>query len=149
MGWHLSTDPEWIGPWVASRIGGTYQPGSVAIGLSRDGLGIVAGVLYEQWNGRSIVAHIAIDGRMTPAFVAAIFHYPFAHCGAEKIICPVASSNARSIALAESMGFSKEAEIKDADLRGDILLFTLRKSDCRFLGDKYGGKIRTRSPSRA
>lgn len=146
MGWHIITDPTWVGPWVAERINGSHQPGGVCIGLSNDGLSLVAGVLYEQWNGRSIVAHIAIDGRITAAFLAAIFHYPFIHCGAEKIICPIASENARSIRLASHMGFVHEATLKDAQPVGHILLFTLTKSDCRFLGEKFLGKIRTTSP---
>lgn len=148
MGWHLTTDASLVGPWVAQQIGGSYQPGSVAIGLVRDG-GLTAGVLYEQWNGRSIVAHIAVTGRMTPSFLAAIFDYPFRVCGAEKIMCPIPSNNERSKALATNMGFSQEACLKDAAPSGDILIFTLSKPDCRFLKDRYIGKIRTHAPSRA
>jgi L-amino acid N-acyltransferase YncA len=138
MGWHLTTGPD-AGAWVARQINGSYQPGCVAIGLKR-GDAFTAGVLYEQWNGRSIVAHIAVRGRMTPAFLAAIFDYPFKVCGAQKVICPIPSDNARSIRLATNMGFREEARIKDAAPTGDILLFTLAKSECRFLEDRYGQK---------
>jgi hypothetical protein len=148
MGWHLTTAADWVGPWVAQQIGGSYQPGSVAIGLSRDGVGLTAGVLYEQWNGRSIIAHIAVCGRMTPAFLAAIFDYPFNVCGARKVICPIAASNKRSIALATNMGFSQEACITDAAPDGDMLVFTLSKSNCRFLEERYGKKC-TRTAARA
>jgi len=141
MGWHISTDAAWVGPWVAEQIGGSHLPGNVAIGLSKDGLGLVAGVLYEQWNGRSIVAHIAVRGRMTPSFLAAIFHYPFTHIGAHKVLCPVPSDNARSIRLAINMGFREEARIADAAPTGDILIFTLTKAACRFLEEKHLGKI--------
>lgn len=141
MGWHLTNDPSWVGHWVMQQVGGTYQPGSTAIGLSNDGLGLVAGVLYEQWNGRSIVAHIAVRGRMTPAFLAAIFHYPFIHCGAHKVICPIPSDNLRSAKLAKNMGFIEEARIQDASPMGDILIHTLTKADCRFLKGKYASRI--------
>jgi RimJ/RimL family protein N-acetyltransferase len=142
MGWHLVTGPE-AGAWVAAQIDGSYQPGSTAIGLWRasDAFdGLVAGVLYEQWNGVSIVAHIAISGRMTPAFLAAIFDYPFHVCGVRKVISPIASDNLRSIKLAINMGFEHEATLKDAAPTGDILLFTLTKTKCRFLEDRYGKK---------
>lgn len=148
MGWHLITGRE-AGEWVAKQIKGHYAPhNSVAIGLKRYDR-FNAGVLYEQWNGRSIVAHIAVAGRMTPAFLAAIFDYPFNVCGAHKVICPVPSDNIRSAKLARNMGFELEARIKDAAPTGDILIHTLSKADCRFLGTKYHGKIGTVAPARA
>lgn len=139
MGWHLITGPM-AGTWVAAQINGSYIPGaSQAIGLERDG-SMVAGVLYEHWNGRSIVAHIAVSGRMNPAFLAAIFDYPFNVCGVQKVICPIPSDNARSIKLASNMGFREEARISDAAPTGDIILYTITKADCRFLRKRYGEK---------
>jgi len=38
------------------------------------------------------------------------------------------------------MGFAEEARLKDADPHGDIILLTMRKKDCRFLGERYGKK---------
>ena len=140
MGWHLVTGAD-AGNWVAEQINGSYQDGTTAIGLKAHGV-FSAGVLYEQWNGRSIVAHIAVSNRMTPAFLAAIFHYPFIVCGAHKVLCPIPSDNARSISLATRMGFDLEARLRDAAPTGDILIFTLTKANCRFLKDRYGTKIK-------
>jgi hypothetical protein len=36
------------------------------------------------------------------------------------------------------MGFSEEARIKDCHPDGDIILYTLKREDCRFLGERYG-----------
>lgn len=139
MGWHLITGQE-AGAWVAQQINGSFSPDSCeAIAVARDGV-IQAGVMYDQWNKRSIMAHIAVSGRMTPAFLAAIFDYPFNECGVTKVICPITSDNARSIRLCKHMGFTQEARIKDAAPTGDVLLFTLTKSACRFLKDRYGKK---------
>lgn len=149
MGWHLVTGRE-AGIWVASQINGSRAEGTEAIGLWRaDGTqdSFVAGVLYEQWNGKSIVAHIAVTGRMTPAFLAAIFHYPFIACGAHKVICPIPSDNVRSLSLAQNMGFIEEARIKDAAPTGDICIHTLTKQNCRFLKDRYGKKCTSRPRS--
>lgn len=141
MGWHIASGPH-VGAWVAERIAGSHcEEHSVAIGLLKNEQ-IVAGVLYEQWNGASIVAHIAVEGRMTPAFVAAIFDYPFNHCGVRKVLCPIYSDNPRSIRLAKNMGFTEEARIEDAVPTGALLLFTLPKNHCRFLGAPFIGKIR-------
>jgi hypothetical protein len=66
-----------VGHWVAARNFQKYfEANSQAIGWEKDGK-IVAGVIYEDWNGQSIVCHIAIMGNITPTFLAKIFDYPF------------------------------------------------------------------------
>ena len=147
MGWHIVTGHV-AGEWIAKTLGCAYFPErSEAIGLQNPN-GFVAGVIYEDWNGKSLVTHIAVTGCMTSAFLAAIFDYPFNVCGAHKIIAPVSSDNARCIGLVKNMGFAEEARLKDASPTGDILLFTLCKNDCRFLKERYGKKS-TRAPARA
>ena len=144
MGWNIIHGPT-VGHWVATHIDGSYRPGDVAIGLEHNGV-VVAGVLYENWNGRSIVAHMAIEGgRVTPAYIAAIFDYAFNVCGVHKVILPVSSANAKSQKFVEHLGFDREAAIEDAAPDGDILLFTMTRDKCRFLGDRFNGKIRTSS----
>jgi RimJ/RimL family protein N-acetyltransferase len=139
MAWDIATGPD-AGMWTALQVGTFFVPGTEeAIGLKRRGE-FVAGVIYEDWNGKSIVAHIAVAGRMTPTFLWAIFDYPFNVCGAHKVICPIPADNVRSIALATNMGFRQEARLADAAPSGDILLFTLIKSNCRFLKERHGKK---------
>jgi RimJ/RimL family protein N-acetyltransferase len=50
----------------------------------------------------------------------------------------VESHNLKSIKLIENMGFTEEGRIKDSQPNGDIILYTMAKGDCRFLGDRYG-----------
>lgn len=140
MVWNL-TNGNRVGEWVANRIQGSYfADQSQAIGLEKDGE-IVAGVIYENWNRRSIMVHIAIEARITPAFLAAIFDYPYNVCGIEKMIAPVDEDNVKCRRMVESMGFEKEAVIKNACLGGDILLYTQERVKCRYLGKRYGQKI--------
>ena len=139
LGWHIVSGDA-VGEWVAARVDGHYSKEiATAIGLERDG-NIIAGVIYENWNRRSIVCHIAVEGRLTPGFIAAIFDYPFNVCAVEKVISPVGSGNTKSQRLATSMGYVEEARIKDAHPDGDLILYTLKRSDCRFLGENYGKK---------
>ena len=147
MVWSI-TNGDHVGRWVAERINGAFHSGSTAIGLERNG-NIVAGVLYEHWNGRSVVAHMAASGRLTPAYVAAIFDYAFNVCGCHKVILPVASTNAKSGKFVRKLGFTQESHIRDASPDGDIVFYTLTKQDCRFLGSTYHRKIRTVAPSRS
>ena len=93
-----------MGHWVAKKIRGNFNPnGDRAIGLESNGEP-VAGVIYEDWNGKSVVCHLAIEGRITRNFLYAIFHYPFKALGVEKIIAPVAESNLEARMLVERMG---------------------------------------------
>lgn len=139
MTWEI-INGDHVGKWVAERIRGTFHSGSVSIGLERHGV-IVAGVIYEQWNGRSVVAHMAASGRLTSAFVAAIFDYAYNVCSVQKVILPVASQNLKSGRFVRKLGFREEARIKDASPEGDIILYTLEKQDCRYLAARYREKI--------
>lgn len=103
---------------------------------------IVAGVIYEKWNGVSCMCHIAIEGRMTPEYLAAIFDFPFVYGGLSKIIAPVSEGNEESIRFVEKLGFREEARLPDADPDGSILLYTMRRDQCRFIGDRYGKRIK-------
>ena len=130
-----------IGFWVASHLGTRYwAEGSTALGLVRDGVP-VAGVIYENWNGKSVVVHLVAKDRLTPRFIAAICDYPFNVCGAVKAIAPVEISNLKSAKLVEKMGFVSEATLRNCHPNGDIVLYTLTKSDCRFLEGRYGKKL--------
>jgi hypothetical protein len=54
--------PERIGPWVSEKTGGRWSPGrGTAIGLEKDGE-LVAGVLYDDFNGANVLMHVASDG---------------------------------------------------------------------------------------
>ena len=78
---------------------------------------------------------------MTPEWLAAIFDYPYNVCDVDKIIAPVASTNAKALKLVRNMGFTEEARIADASPDGDLVLMTMTRDQCRFLGDRYGQKI--------
>lgn len=139
LGRRVESGPR-IGHWTAQKLGmGFHNETMTAIGLVHDET-ILAGVIYENWNRRSIMAHIVVEGRLTRDFVHAVFHYPFEICGVEKVICPVAHSNTRSSGLAEHMGFIPEARLADCSPDGDVVLYTLRRRDCRFLRDWTRGQ---------
>jgi len=86
------------------------------------------------------MTHIAIEGQMSKTFLATIFDYPFVQLGVNKLIGPTNSSNEDAIRFNCKLGFTEEARIKDAFPDGDMVLLTLTKDKCRFLGEKYGKK---------
>jgi len=136
VSFELVTDHS-AGHWTAEQTKGKYfEANSQSIGLKQNGE-FVAGVIYENWNRRTITCHIAISGRLTPRYLAVIFDYPFNVCDVKKIIVPVDATNFKSVNLVEKMGFTEEARIKDGMADGDMILYTLAKNDCKYLGERY------------
>lgn len=78
---------------------------------------------------------------MTPAYLAAIFHYPFVYLGVDKIIAPIAESNEDSVKFVKNLGFTCEATLSEAHPDGAILLFTMKREACRFIGERYGQRF--------
>lgn len=138
-------DAERIGPWVCQRTGGVFDGLGTAIGLEKNG-DLVAGVLYDQYNGRSICMHVAADGRnwMTREYLRVCFDYPFRQLGVCKIIGMVDSENLAARRFDEALGFELEHSIKNAGQRGDLIIYTMTPAQCRFLNIKersHGRKI--------
>lgn len=139
----ITFDAAVVGPWVCERAGGTWVPGrGTAIGLTKDGE-LVAGVLYEDWNGANVVCHIAGEsGWARRSFLWMIFDYPFRQMKAKRITVPIASTNDRCMRFVRDLGFVHEFSLKEAHPEGDIELFVMRPDQCRWLelGEKGHGK---------
>lgn len=143
MSAQIVSDKLIVGPWVARKVFGTFHPEtSEAIGLERRGE-VIAGVIYENWNGASMVVHVAVQGLLTPSYLYAIHHYPFVHVGANKLIAPIGEDNAESIRFVRKLGFTQEGRIPGAHPDGALLLYTLGKEQCRYLGERYGKECRS------
>lgn len=110
--------------------------GMTAIGLVRWGR-LVAGVLYEGFNGRNIWMHVAAEpgGRwMVRDYLRACFAYPFKVCGVDRITGYVDASNGPARRFDERLGFREEARLAGAAADGgDVILYVMRRHECRFL----------------
>jgi RimJ/RimL family protein N-acetyltransferase len=126
-----------VGPWVCEKAGGTWVAGrGTAIGWDRGGL--VAGVLYEDWNGANVLCHIRAEGTLANRhFLGVIFDYPFNQLGVRRITVPIASDNAPCIRMVTNMGFRLEATLKHAAPNGDLLLYRLFRDECKFIKGRY------------
>lgn len=126
-----------VGEWVYNRTGGTFPENiCTALGLAEDGK-IVAGVVYEGFNGASVKTHIAIDEKtyLTKEFLKAIFEYPFNQLKVNKLIGIVDATNTRAVSLNKKLGFTIEGVIEGASSTGDLLIMTMRRDQCRYLGN--------------
>lgn len=127
-----------VGPWVCSRTGGAWKSG-VTIGLESGG-DLVAGVVFDDWNGRSIVMSVASEKAhwLTRGFLRVVFAYAFKQMGAQKLLGFVDSENQAARRFDEHLGFQREAVISGAGPRGDILIYSMTPAQCRYLGARDG-----------
>jgi RimJ/RimL family protein N-acetyltransferase len=137
MSFRLLLDcPKVVGNWVYARTGGTFPENiCTAIGLVKDNK-IVAGVVYEGFNGASVKTHIAVDGKtyLTKEFIRIIFQYPFLQLKCKKLIGVVDSTNERALSLNRKLGFVAEGVLRGATVNGDLILMTMTKDQCKYLG---------------
>ncbi len=132
-----------VGTWVAGQLGNgaVYRPadGDKAIGLIDPDKGLIAGVLYQNFNGVNISAHIAaVPGAnwLTRNFLWVMFDYPFNQLGVKRITGVVPASNLAARRFDEHLGFVHEATLKDALPDGDLLLYVMWRENCRWLALK-------------
>ena len=115
--------------------------GMKGLGLERDGE-LIAGVVYEGWNGVNIWMHVAAEpGKrwLTKDYLRYCFYYPFVELGCKRVSGYVEASNEQARRFDEHLGFQQEAILKGAATDGgDVILYVMRREDCRFLEDTHG-----------
>lgn len=135
-----------FGPWLMEKLEGHWWAGKgYTIGLWDIELDRpVASVYYESCNGASIMLHCAGEGKawLNREFLWYVFHYAFVENEVRKILSPIESDNTDSRRFIEHIGFSLEATLQDASPKGNLLIYSLRREDCKWLGlkDKYRGQ---------
>lgn len=137
-----------ISAWVAERIPGfNLSPDARALGVIKGGQ-IVAGVVFEHWNGVHVEAAIAAlprSGWADRRTMRHLFSYPFRTLGCEAISASVASSNLPSLNLTTKMGFVPEAIIKYAAHDGSsLVVLKMFREHCKWIGEN-GQKRRQRA----
>lgn len=120
--------------WVAERALCYVGPYCRGIGLSRNGK-IVAGVVYTDFNGRNVKVHQAIEGRINRQYLWTLSDYAFNQLKAERVTGEIPQGNKKAQRAAEKIGFRLETTLKDAHPSGDILVYVIRKKDCRWLNE--------------
>lgn len=135
-------DHQRVSRWVCDRTGGQPDGLGRAIGLEQDGR-LIAGVMYDNYNGRSICMHVAGEGSwMTREYLRVCFDYPFRQLKVNQIIGLVDSSNLAARRLDEHLGFKLRCSIPNAGPVGDLCIYSMSPSECRFLQLKERHAIR-------
>lgn len=129
-------DPKIVGPWVEKNGGGYYRQGTKTIGLLNSSDELIAGVMYDYWNGASVYMHVAIRSRITREFLWVCFDYPFNQLGCNVVLGLVAEENTAAQRFDEHLGFRLQTRIENAHPSGALLVYTMYRKDCRWLNVK-------------
>ena len=125
----LIYDVDAVYAFLKERIPGLMRTeGAVAIGWQRDGV-LSAGVVFENHNGRTVWAHVAVDKPLSREFLRAFLAYPFRVCGVDSVRGYVLASNIELQLLAGRLGAIKEASLTGAASDGgDVAIYSLRNN---------------------
>lgn len=131
----LVYDTDAVHAFMRTRIPGLRKSEDmVAIGW-RDGDAIVAGVLYEGFNGCNVWMHVAaVPGAkwLRRQYLEACFAYPFLVCRVDRISGYVEERNVEARRFDEHLGFREEARLRGAAADGgDVLIYVMWRRDCR------------------
>ena len=126
-----------VGAWIQSHGGGFYREGSQCIGLERDGV-LIAGVLYDYYNGASIYMHVAagIQNWLDREYLRVCFDYPFRQLDCNVVIGLVPENNYKARRFDEHLGFKLTATIPEGHPEGALFIYTMRKEQCRWIRNK-------------
>jgi RimJ/RimL family protein N-acetyltransferase len=132
----LVTDPNIVLPWVAERIEAPIPINAVGIGQESGGR-IVAGVIYESYTGTSIAASIAVEEgeSVSRQMLWAIFDYPFNQLGVKKILTYSRNCNHKVQVMLDKLGFTEEATIEDVYEDGALVIRSMTREQCKWLGE--------------
>jgi RimJ/RimL family protein N-acetyltransferase len=136
MATRIVSDPGRVWAFANEREPIPFVAGMKGLGLERDGE-LVAGVVYERFNGVNVWAHIAAEPGSkwgTREYLRYCFYYPFVEMGVQRITGYVEASNAQARRLDEHLGFRQEAVLEGAARDGgDVILYVMRRGDCRYV----------------
>lgn len=137
----IVTGPQVVS-WVAERTGEFGNFGAaVGIGIESDGR-LLAGVVFNEFNGSSMCIHVASDGSkrwMSRELLWFTFHYAFEQAKVKLLLGLVGSKNAESQRLVLHLGFVEEHRIPDAHPDGELIIYRMRREECRWLGMRHEG----------
>lgn len=134
----ITGQDEYVGHWVSRETGGTWTPGrGKTIGLVREGE-LVAGTIYEDFNGANVVMHCAGKGKhwLNREFLWFAFYYPFKQLNCKRVTVIISSTNGNSLRFCQHLGFRTEAILQDAHPDGNLVIMGMRQEECRWLEKK-------------
>jgi RimJ/RimL family protein N-acetyltransferase len=123
------------------QVMNAYSPrtGRAMAVIERDDDGsidVLAAVWFDGFNGANLNLHVAAKPGaqwLTRKFANIVFHYAFIQLGAKRVTGLVEENNYKARRFDEKLGFTLETKLKDASPYGDMLVYVMRRDDCKWL----------------
>lgn len=121
--------------WIRQRSGAALSSKATGIVALDESGNIRGGVAFDGWTQNACHAHMALDAPIAArALLRPVFEYVFGQLGLGVMLGVIQSTNARSLRLAERLGFRKSYTMRDGWAKGvDLVFLELRREDCKFL----------------
>ena len=135
----IDKDPNRVGAWTMPRCSGEWFPGrGVAIGLEASRGNLVAGCVFEQYNGTNMFIHGASRPHsLSEEFLHVCFHFCFVENHCRRISCVVDESNTTCQRFVQRVGWSEDVRLKGAGLKGgDLIIYKMLPQDCKWLTEE-------------
>jgi RimJ/RimL family protein N-acetyltransferase len=128
-----------LASWLCKRIELMPTPHIRCIGrVSSDGRTLMAVIGFDGYNGASVQMHVAGEGNwVNREILRAVFDYPFNQMKCNVVLGLVPSGNKAAIRFNEHLGFKLENELHGAHPDGSLLLMTMRRGECRWMGVRH------------
>jgi RimJ/RimL family protein N-acetyltransferase len=97
-----------VADWAGEMLGLQFSAPYVAIGFSRDGMGLHGAAVFNGWNGSNIDLTVYGPGPWTRGCLAAVFGYVFNQLGARRLTVRTARGNKSMLRLLPRLGFAFE-----------------------------------------
>jgi RimJ/RimL family protein N-acetyltransferase len=121
---------------IANAAGFVFNPGAdrVIARVSPEGK-LFGGCVYREFTRASISVHIAGFTKHWASrdLLWVGFHYPFIQLGVQKLFATIPDYNTDSLEIAKKMGFKYETRISEVFVDGDMLIYSMKRDDCRYL----------------
>lgn len=127
---------QYIVDWVGKQVDEDQFHNAKGIGLLHNGE-ILAGVVYNLYNGVNICMHVAASSPrrwMTKEYLYECFAYPFIQLECNRVTGLVRVDNEMSKHFCLRLGFKPEGLIRRACVDGtDMVMFGMLREECRWL----------------
>lgn len=134
---------------IARHSGSVFNP-AVDVVIARVHNGeLMGGVIYNGYTGASINLHVyGIHPKWANKdMLWMTFHYPFVQLGCTKVFGQIPANNKHALDFDLKLGFKIEARIADVFPGEDLIVVSMRREECRWLGIRPSGVICNQEPT--
>lgn len=131
LGLHFSSDFRGI-LWIPEEFAGkTCEMSDVAVAAG-----------FNSFIGKTCCIHTVVQNPrlLTRQMISEAFNYAYNTCGVEVIFGLVDSENEAAVEFNKRLGFRETQRHMDAGIDGDLIIFAMRRSECRWLKENRNGK---------